>query len=73
MFGFGSNLLLQAVLGEELNKGVMVTDSSSVWKRAAPPALTLKPDNSVPLDMSLVLFKLLSLYLEQVFVECKFV
>ena len=34
--------------------------SISVWEKAAPPELTLKPDNSVPPHMCLAPFKLLS-------------
>ena len=43
------------------NKGTMAPASTSVCERAAPPALTPKPNNSVPPHISLVLFKLLSL------------
>ena len=44
--------------GKELNKE---TDSAStsVWEEAAPLALALKPDNSIPPCTSLVPFKLL--------------
>lgn len=45
--------------GGRLNKGSMDSASTSVWEKAAPLALALKPDNSVPLFMSLVSFELL--------------
>lgn len=38
-----------------LSKGIMVPASSLVLEIAGPPDLALKPDNSVPLHMSLVL------------------
>ena len=42
-----------------LSKGTMASASTSVWEKAAPLALSLKPDNSVPPHMSLVPFELL--------------
>ena len=40
-------------------KVTMGSASSSVWKKAAPPAVSLVPDTSVPPCMPLVPFKLL--------------
>ena len=40
----------------------LVPVSTHVPERAAPPAVSLKPDNSVTSRMSLVLFELLSLF-----------
>ena len=37
----------------------MASASTFAWQKAAPPALTLMPDNSVPPGMSLVSLKLL--------------
>ena len=37
-----------------LRKGTMASASTSVWEKAAPPGFALKPDNSVPPQMSLV-------------------
>lgn len=51
---------LPAVCGGELNKGMMVSASTSVLEGAAPPVLVLKSDNLVPLLRSLALFQLLS-------------
>ena len=45
--------------GGGLNKGTMDSANTSVWEKVAPPALALKPDNSVPPRMSLACFKLL--------------
>lgn len=42
-----------------LNKETMDSASTSVWDNAAPPALTLKLDNSVAPCMSLMPFRLL--------------
>lgn len=56
--------LLQAVGGEgvgKLSKGTVVSASSFVLESATPPDLFLKPGNSVPPHMLLVLLKLLSL------------
>lgn len=50
-------------VGRGLNKGTMVHARSSVLKRAAPPALALNSNNSVPLLMSLALFEPLCLSL----------
>ena len=47
---------------ERLIKGTMTSTSVFVWERASSPALTLMPDNSVFLCMSLAPFKLLPLY-----------
>lgn len=47
-----------------LNKETMDFASTSAWEKAAPPALALKPENSVPPSMSLAPFKLLSHCLE---------
>lgn len=48
--------------GEEgFNKGTMAPASTSVWERAAPPALAPKPNNSDPPHISLVLLELLPL------------
>lgn len=54
---------------QRINKGKMVLVDILVPERAAPPAITLNPDNSVPPYMSLVLFELPSLLwsLRQVF------
>lgn len=41
------------------NKGTMASAITSIWKKAASPALDLKSNNSDPLRMSLVLFELL--------------
>lgn len=41
-----------------LSRGPMASTSPSVWEKAAPPAFNLKPDNPVPLHMSLVPFEL---------------
>ena len=51
------------------NKGTMVPARYYFQERAALPALTLKPDNSLPPRLSLTLFQLLSLFwsLGQVF------
>lgn len=46
--------------GGGLDKRTMASSSSSVRKRAALPALTLKPDSSVPLNVSLTPGELLS-------------
>ena len=43
--------------GGGLNKGTMDSASTSVWEKAIPPALVLKPDNSIPPHMSLALFE----------------
>lgn len=57
--------LLQAVGGSggvgKLSKGTVVSASSFVLESATPPDLFLKPGNSVPPHMLLVLLKLLSL------------
>ena len=37
----------------------MASVSISIWEKAAPPPFVLKPDNSVPFHISLVLFELL--------------
>ena len=34
--------------GKGLNRGAMASASTSVWEKAAPPALASEPDNSVP-------------------------
>ena len=46
-------------VGEGLRKGTVVSASTSIWEKDAPPGLTLMPDNSVPPHMSLVPFELL--------------
>ena len=46
--------------GQGLSKGTMASTGTSVWEKAAPPALAPKPDNSFPLPMSLVPCELLS-------------
>ena len=43
-----------------LNEGKMVSVSTSVWEKAVPPVLALKPDNLVTPSMSLAPFLLLS-------------
>ena len=48
---------MQAVAGE--GQQTVTSACTSVWEKAAPPALALKPDNAVPPCMSLALFKLL--------------
>lgn len=45
----------------ELNKEIMVLTGILVPERAAPPALIMKLDNSVPPGMCLALFERLSL------------
>lgn len=57
-----SYLRLHIRKGEGSNKGTMGSTSTSVWKNSAPPALTLKLDNSVSTYMSLISFKLLLQY-----------
>ena len=42
-----------------LGKGMMASTSTSAWKKAAPPALTVRPDNSVPLHRFPVPFEML--------------
>ena len=44
-----------SVWGGSLRKGTMASASTFIWKKAAPQALTLMPDNSVPPWLSLVL------------------
>ena len=51
-------LSVQAGWGEGSPR-TMASTNTSVWEKAAPPALALKPDNSVSPHMSLVPFKLL--------------
>ena len=41
------------------SKGTISSGSMSFWEKAAPPALHLKPDNSVPPHISLESFRLL--------------
>lgn len=53
--------------GRSLNEGTMTPPSISVLKIAAPPALTMKPENSLTSCMSLVVFELLFLPL----LECR--
>ena len=48
-----------ACSGGGLSRGTMASASTSVWEKAAPPALTKKPDNSVNACVSLVPFELL--------------
>ena len=43
-----------SVWGGSLRKGTMASASTFIWKKAAPQALTLMPDNSVPPWLSLV-------------------
>lgn len=43
-------------VGGKLNKGTVGPAITSVWEKSAPLALTLKPDNSIPLCLSLKLF-----------------
>ena len=47
------------VCGKKLRKGTMVSISTSAWKKAAPPVLTLILNNSVLPHMPLVTFELL--------------
>lgn len=47
------------VMGEGLNKGIMDYPRTSVWEKAALPALTLKPDDLLPTYVSLAPFELL--------------
>lgn len=44
-------------VGRRLNKGIMVYASTSVWGKAAPDVLALKPDNPVPYHISLAIFE----------------
>lgn len=46
-------------VGGQLNKWTVASASTSIWEKASPPALTLKPDNSVPSHMSVALLKLM--------------
>ena len=48
-------------VGGGLSKGTMASASTSVWEKAAFPALTLMPNNSFPTYMSVMPFKLLPL------------
>ena len=58
---FGTSLCLLAVCKKVLSRGTVVPDFTYVLlARASPPALILKPDNSVRLCNSLELFKLLA-------------
>ena len=41
-------------VGGGLIKGTSASASTSVWEKAAPPALTLMPNNSVPPHVSLM-------------------
>ena len=43
-------------VGGGLSKGTMASDSTSIWEKVAPPALSLKTDSSVPPVMSLAPF-----------------
>ena len=42
--------------GRSAQRGTMASASTSVWEKAAPPALVLMTDNSGPPHMSLVPF-----------------
>ena len=43
----------------QLRKGTMASVHTSVWEKAAPAALTIKLDNSIPTHIYLVPFKVL--------------
>lgn len=43
------------------NKGKVASVSTSIWEEAGPPALTLEPHDSVPLQLSLMLLEQLPL------------
>lgn len=50
----------QCRLGEgRLKKGTMASTSTSIWEKAATPALSLKPDFTVSHHIALVPFELL--------------
>ena len=50
--------LLASSVQRQLRRGIRTSASTSVWEKAAPPALTQMQENSVPTHMSLVLFEL---------------
>ena len=56
----GASLCLLAVCKKVLSRGTVVPAFTYVLARASPPALILKPDNSVLFCNSLELFKLLA-------------
>lgn len=56
----GSQPASAGCVWEGLSQGKVVPASVSLWEKAVPPALALKPDSPIPLCMSLAFFKLLT-------------